>query len=112
MGNASVPVNESGIAWGPDMAHRYGNVAPQNFNSDPALRGGGTLAAPLNQDEHFAVWMRSAALPDFRKLWGRIDQAIPAGVPVTVTIANRLDATLLGLGFIETVHYPLSDVYT
>jgi hypothetical protein len=24
-------------------------------------------------DEHFIVWMRSAGLPDFRKLWGKID---------------------------------------
>lgn len=25
------------------------------------------------------VWMRTAALPDFRKLWGRIEQNLPAG---------------------------------
>jgi hypothetical protein len=24
-------------------------------------------------DEHFIVWMRSAGLPHFRKLWGHID---------------------------------------
>jgi hypothetical protein len=24
-------------------------------------------------DEHFIVWMRSAGLPHFRKLWGKID---------------------------------------
>lgn len=25
------------------------------------------------RDEHFIVWMRTSALPNFRKLWGRID---------------------------------------
>ena len=43
----------------------------------------------LLQDEHFVVWMRAAALRNFRKLWGRIDQDIPAGANVTVQIQNR-----------------------
>jgi len=25
------------------------------------------------EDQHFIVWMRTAGLPDFRKLWGKID---------------------------------------
>jgi hypothetical protein len=29
--------------------------------------------------EHFIVWMRTAGLPNFRKLWGRIDGNITAG---------------------------------
>jgi hypothetical protein len=27
-------------------------------------------------DEHFIVWMRTAGLPNFRKLWGRIDNGL------------------------------------
>ena len=46
-------------------------------------------AGPLNEDEHFIVWMRTAALPTFRKLWGRIDTDIPAGATVRVNIQNR-----------------------
>ena len=35
------------------------------------------------------VWMRAAALRNFRKLWGRINQDIPAGTNVTIQIQNR-----------------------
>jgi len=41
------------------------------------------------QDEHFVVWMRAAALRNFRKLWGTIDQDIPAGTNITIQIQNR-----------------------
>ena len=30
-------------------------------------------------DEHFIVWMRSAALPNFKKLWGKIPDGLEAG---------------------------------
>jgi hypothetical protein len=31
------------------------------------------------EDERFIVWMRNSPFPDFRKLWGKIDQDLPAG---------------------------------
>lgn len=43
----------------------------------------------LQEDEHFIVWMRTAALRNFRKLWGRINQDIPAGSNITVVVQNR-----------------------
>lgn len=30
-------------------------------------------------DEHFIVWMRSAGLPNFRKLWGKISNGLDSG---------------------------------
>lgn len=30
-------------------------------------------------NEHFMVWMRTAALPTFRKLWGRIENDLEEG---------------------------------
>jgi hypothetical protein len=29
--------------------------------------------------EHFIVWMRTAGLPNFRKLWGRIEEPLEPG---------------------------------
>ena len=44
---------------------------------------------PINANEHFIVWMRTAALSHFRKLWGRIDIDLPKRTTITVAIANR-----------------------
>ena len=63
---------------------------PQNYNEDTAplkyLRGGSNIAVDpetglrlVGKDEHFIVWMRTAALPRFRKLWGRIDTDLKEG---------------------------------
>ncbi|CCI42271.1 unnamed protein product [Albugo candida] len=41
------------------------------------------------QDEHFIVWMRTAGLPSFRKLYGRIDTDLPAGNFVVTTFDGK-----------------------
>jgi len=38
------------------------------------------------KNEHFVVWMRTAALPKFRKLYGYIDVVIPAGSVLTFNV--------------------------
>lgn len=49
----------------------------------------------MREDERFVNWMRTAALPRFRKLWGRIDAlsggrtALEPGDVVVVTVVNR-----------------------
>lgn len=40
-------------------------------------------------DERFMNWMRVAAMPNFRKLWGRIEDDLPAGT-YTLTIDNSI----------------------
>ena len=37
-------------------------------------------------NEHFIVWMRTAGLPSFRKLYGRIDSDLPAGTELNFAI--------------------------
>lgn len=90
VGPTPLPVSTSGIAWHTDLAKKFsGTAQPANFNTEPGLRGGAALpAAPLNSNERFVVWMRTAALPSFRKLWGIINQDISADTLVTVSIQN------------------------
>jgi hypothetical protein len=40
----------------------------------------------LAEDEHFHVWMRVAALPNFRKLWGRNDDDTMAAGTYSILI--------------------------
>ena len=49
------------------------------------------------RNEHFVVWMRQAALPHFRKLYGYIEQPIPAGATLTFSVqANFIVERLQG----------------
>ncbi|KAH7298878.1 hypothetical protein KP509_25G062700 [Ceratopteris richardii] len=95
-GNA-VPVNKKGISWKSDRYHKFGNVYPENFpnnlpnNENGSLIGGSSLDlnVPLNEQEDLIVWMRTAALPTFRKLYGRIEQDLKAHTQLTAQINNN-----------------------
>ena len=91
-------VSSSGIAFKADLKTRFASkVPPAHFNDVPALRGGATLAAPtLAQDERFVAWMRTPALSDFRKLWGRIDVPIEAGETLQVAVLNNWNSYTFG----------------
>mmetsp|Transcript_72877 Transcript_72877/g.170690 ORF Transcript_72877/g.170690 Transcript_72877/m.170690 type:complete len:401 (+) Transcript_72877:41-1243(+) len=41
---------------------------------------------------HFLVWMRTAALPTFRKVWGRVDSDIKAGTRLKVYVVHNFPA--------------------
>ena len=89
VGGQPVAIDESSIAWKNDAKRLFGSIPPFNFNDDPASRGGGTITGPLNQDQHFMVWMRPAARPTVTKLWGVIRTPLPAGSVVTIAVDNR-----------------------
>jgi hypothetical protein len=90
----TLDVSTDGIAFKTDKTKRFATKSPAaHFNDIPALRGGGALdpaAATLADDERFLAWMRTPALSDFRKLWGRIDDVtIEAGETVQVAVINN-----------------------
>lgn len=104
--SSPVPVEWRGIALDSDVDRRYGAYYAENFNPVlNATRGGGNLTSPqaprvrvpVNQDERLLNWMRPAALPTFRKLWGRIDgRGLRRGEVVTVTVTNRWNSYAFG----------------
>ena len=73
--------NENDIAWKADKELKYKNT--NNLNKQW-----------INMtDEHFIVWMRPAGLPNFRKLWGRIEKDIEANSKVKVKIEDNFDVS-------------------
>ncbi|EFJ36331.1 hypothetical protein SELMODRAFT_270312 [Selaginella moellendorffii] len=96
--SAPIPVNKRGISWKSDRDHKFGStVFPSNFpnnlnrnESSSAFIGGAALnvSQPLSEAEDLIVWMRSAALPTFRKLWGKIETDLQAGEIISVNITN------------------------
>ncbi|XP_024974847.1 ALA-interacting subunit 3-like [Cynara cardunculus var. scolymus] len=72
--NQQLQVNKRHISWKSDKEDKFGSdVFPKNFQNG-SLIGGGRLneSLPLNEQEDLIVWMRTAALPTFRKLYNPI----------------------------------------
>ena len=90
LGNV-VPVAEKDIAWSIDLEDGAIGTEPRNFNTEEYkhLRGGGTVNGKMNEDEHFAIWTRAAMLPQFLKVWGRIDEPLKKGEKLKVQVDNR-----------------------
>ncbi|KAH7847007.1 hypothetical protein Vadar_020689 [Vaccinium darrowii] len=88
--NITIQVNKKGIAWKSDKQYKFGSdVYPKNFQR--GLIGGANLdeKIPLSEQEDLIVWMRTAALPRFRKLYGKIEEDLDANQKITVVIQNN-----------------------
>ncbi|KAF4363099.1 hypothetical protein F8388_013463 [Cannabis sativa] len=106
-GGSKVKVNRKNIAWKSDQEHKFGkHVYPYNFQNG-TLIGGGTLDAnvpddfvgsdrSLSKQEDLIVWMRTAALPSFRKLYGKIEEDLEAGDVVVVKLMNNYNIYSFG----------------
>ncbi|PSC75562.1 ALA-interacting subunit 3 [Micractinium conductrix] len=92
VGGAALAVDSSSIAWPSDGEDLYGAVPAENFNSDPALRGGATTTQLLNEDQRWMVWMRPHSKVAVQKLYGRIDVPLEAGQEVVISVANRYNS--------------------
>lgn len=63
-----ITINEQGIAWEGDKGGKF----RRSFNSS-------ALQWIDPEDEHFIIWMRTAGLPNFKKLWGKIEIDLQPG---------------------------------
>ncbi|GER48118.1 LEM3 (ligand-effect modulator 3) family protein /CDC50 family protein [Striga asiatica] len=89
--NQKLTVNKKGISWKSDRDHKFGEeVYPKNFQNGPLI-GGGRLdsSKPLSEQEDLIVWMRTAALPTFRKLYGKIEVDLQVDDLINVSIGNN-----------------------
>ncbi|KAL9680438.1 hypothetical protein QQ045_018317 [Rhodiola kirilowii] len=89
--NVNLPINKRGISWKSDRDHKFGkNVYPSNFQNG-AIQGGAKLDPnkSLSEQEDLIVWMRTAALPTFRKLYGKIEVDLEMNDSINVTLENN-----------------------
>lgn len=75
-------INESDISYDSDRKFKFKRT-PGNWTD---------IQWTDVEDEHFIVWMRTAGLPNFRKLWGRIETDIMPG-NYTVAVVNNYDVS-------------------
>ncbi|KAJ1293312.1 hypothetical protein BS78_01G058100 [Paspalum vaginatum] len=97
-GSKEIKVNRKNISWKSDREHKFGkNVFPSNFQNG-TLIGGGKLHpnVPLSEQEDLIVWMRTAALPKFRKLYGVIEENLQVDQTITILIRNNYNTYTFG----------------
>lgn len=97
-GTSALKVNRKNISWKSDRDHKFGKeVYPFNFQNG-SLIGGGNLDPniPLSDQEDLIVWMRTAALPSFRKLYGRIEEDLDVDDVVVVDVLNNYNTYSFG----------------
>ena len=89
-----IKINQNNIAFKADKENHFKN------SQDPNKHW-------INMtDEHFIVWMRPAAFPNFRKLWGRINQDLKEGEVFTLNVENNYDVS----GFNGKKYFILSEI--
>uniref|UniRef100_A0ACD5V6Z6 Uncharacterized protein n=1 Tax=Avena sativa TaxID=4498 RepID=A0ACD5V6Z6_AVESA len=94
----NLTVDKTDISWKSDREHKFGSdVFPKNFQKGPLI-GGKSLDEnkSLSEQEDLIVWMRTAALPTFRKLYGRIHFDLKENDTITVTLENNYNTYSFG----------------
>ncbi|PIA41650.1 hypothetical protein AQUCO_02200230v1 [Aquilegia coerulea] len=96
--SVELKLNRKNIAWKSDRDHKFGkHVFPFNFQNGTLIGGGGLDPnIPLSDQEDLIVWMRTAALPSFRKLYGRIEEDLEADEVIVVNVVNNYNTYSFG----------------
>ena len=86
-----VTIDETGIAWDSDKTYKF--IENSNYHDKYwQVVTDGKLKLFDLVIEHFIVWMRTAGLPNFRKLWGKINTVLTPGT-YTLAINNKYDVS-------------------
>ncbi|KAF9186312.1 hypothetical protein BGZ51_002891 [Haplosporangium sp. Z 767] len=102
--NKSYILTSSGISWKSD-ARKYGPTTYTNFsmirpppNWGNFPNGYSAESPPIDpsKDEHFQVWMRTAGLPNFRKLYSKNEQDDLLSGTYTMDIDMNYNVTSYG----------------
>jgi len=80
---------KTGISWPSDREKKFQTVNPPPSSLQYAFSGPGDFILPNVTDEDFIVWMRTAGLPDFKKLYRKIENTdLKSGDTLHITINN------------------------
>ncbi len=82
-------LDETGIAWATDRTNKFQAVAPTVKDQNKGQYQFISETYPGLVDvtnEHFIVWMRTAALPKFRKLYARFNTTLEANTELVFKI--------------------------
>ncbi|KAI4307711.1 hypothetical protein L6164_030868 [Bauhinia variegata] len=96
--NKDLVISKKNIAWKSDQNKKFGSaVYPKNFQTY-GLIGGAKLneSIPLSEQEDLIVWMRTAALPTFRKLYGKIEADLEVNDEIVMVIENNYNTYSFG----------------
>jgi hypothetical protein len=89
-----IPFNKNDIAWASDKEHKFKNLEPAEMYTKQWYD---------IEKENFIVWMRTAGLPNFRKLYAKIEQTLEKG-DYELEIVNNFDVS----SFEGSKHFVLS----
>jgi hypothetical protein len=75
-----VDIDTQNIAWMSDIKYKFNNTKMESvpnsykakFNEDITKVTYKDIQWKDMLDQHFIIWMRTAGLPTFRKLWGKV----------------------------------------
>ena len=81
-----IKIFDDDIAWLTDVKYKFKNIDYPNWKSIQWMDV---------EDKHFIVWMRTAGLPNFRKLFGVIKEDIQPGM-YQLDITNNYDVSSFG----------------
>lgn len=87
--NGNHPFTEQGIAYDSELEHLFKDLSPQYTTGYKWLDNQTNVFPGGTRDEHFIVWMRTAFIPKFSKLYALCDDCTIEPGRYNITVSNR-----------------------